>query len=719
MTDIKHKCNRHKKRRTRRLADLVSHEPFRETVDAYVRNLIAGTSVLASKRSRPSLGDCDLLVDLVVSSGSLPVEEAGKLAEGEFRKRLKAVARTWPQKRKTPPAPRQPVERNVGVLARLFGLDEVDRHVLQFVLVHDLHSPLRELTSLFEELSVDASAKVIAAAAVLPEARVLAALQPAGRLFGSGLIDVVEGLAELSTKVSADPRLHELAFAKHLDREKVMDSFLPTASDPSLGWPDFDHVAAEAGTARELLAAALRTNRPGMNVLFYGPTGTGKTELARLIARDLSAPLYVTGSDEGGESPKWSERLAELRLGNCLVGGTSALLLFDELEDLFKWEFAGHSLAKRGSALMSKQWFNELLETNPAPTIWISNEVDGVDAAFLRRFTYAIEMPPLSARQRARVLKRHLGEPAPLTSAEVDAVAQRFDASPAQLGSAVSAARLLSPSGSPDRGTIERVLTPVVKLVTGVDAARQVHFDPSGYRIDALNSPDDLAGIAEQLAGWKASGGLGVSMCLYGPSGTGKSEFVKYVAHRMGRRIVYRRVSDLQSMWVGQCEKNIARAFREAEQDEAVLLFDEADSFLRDRRQAHASWEATQVNEFLQQLEVFRGVVACTTNLWTDLDPASLRRFVFKVEFQLLRPAQSVGMFRSVFVGDLAVDGDLLDDTALGVELGRVAPLGPGDFAAVARRLRALGRRPTSAEALALLRAEAAARGVVRKAIGY
>lgn len=88
-----------------------------------------------------------------------------------------------------------------------------------------------------------------------------------------------------------------------------------------------------------------------------------------------------------------------------------------------------------------------------------------------------------------------------------------------------------------------------------------------------------------------------------------------------------KRVSDIESCWVGVTEQNIADAFEEARKDGAVLLFDEADSFLLDRRSATRSWEMTKVNEFLQQMEVFPGVVACTTNLMDTLDQASLRRF--------------------------------------------------------------------------------------------
>jgi SpoVK/Ycf46/Vps4 family AAA+-type ATPase len=130
-----------------------------------------------------------------------------------------------------------------------------------------------------------------------------------------------------------------------------------------------------------------------------------------------------------------------------------------------------------------------------------------------------------------------------------------------------------------------------------------------------------------------------------------------------------------------------------------VLLFDEADSFLRDRERAVRSWEVTRVNEFLQQLEAFRGVVACTTNLMDDLDPAALRRFVFKVRFRPLRPEQALALFASTFPWAAGNVGQVA------AQLRTLTLVTPGDFAAVARRASALQEEP-EAEVLALWLAE-------------
>ena len=109
------------------------------------------------------------------------------------------------------------------------------------------------------------------------------------------------------------------------------------------------------------------------------------------------------------------------------------------------------------------------------------------------------------------------------------------------------------------------------------------------------------------------------------------------------------------------------------------------------------------MNEFLQQLEVFPGVVACTTNLFHSLDQASLRRFVFKIPFDFLRPEQALLAFRRT-LADFGGMGEV--PSAVESALAHIRNLTPGDFAAVRRRLLCPGRPPTAEILLAELQAE-------------
>ena len=159
--------------------------------------------------------------------------------------------------------------------------------------------------------------------------------------------------------------------------------------------------------------------------------------------------------------------------------------------------------------------------------------------------------------------------------------------------------------------------------------------------------------------------------------------------------LLVKRASDLQSMYVGECEKNLARAFREAEQDGALLLIDEVDSFLQDRRGAQPSWEVSQVNEMLTQMESFSGVFIATTNLMHGLDQAALRRFDLKVKLDFLRPEQAWALLQRHCV-QLGLAAPGMQEQA---RLARLRQLTPGDFAAVLRQ----GRFKPLADAAALV----------------
>jgi hypothetical protein len=316
--------------------------------------------------------------------------------------------------------------------------------------------------------------------------------------------------------------------------------------------------------------------------------------------------------------------------------------------------------------------------------------------------------------QRRRAWAKHLGSDSGLPDGDVDLLAQRFELSPAHIGAAVSAARLVS-GGNLDRGMLETILKPAERILYGRKAASPV-FRPDGYLPELVNTTADLLAVERRVQEWRPGDGAGVSLCLFGAPGTGKSEFVRYLAHRAGRPLEVRRASDILDKYVGGTEQNIAAAFEAALRDEALLLFDEADSFLQDRGGAHRSWEVTAVNEFLQQLEVFPGVVACTTNLFDKLDQASLRRFVFKIEFKFLRPEQSLLAFRRT-LGDLGYTGEV--PAAAEIELTRIPNLTPGDFAAVKRRLTGRGRPASSESLLAELQAEVRVKSSSKGKIGF
>ncbi len=157
--------------------------------------------------------------------------------------------------------------------------------------------------------------------------------------------------------------------------------------------------------------------------------------------------------------------------------------------------------------------------------------------------------------------------------------------------------------------------------------------------------------------------------------------------------------------------------FEEAQSENAVLLLDEADSFLRSRQRAERSYEVTEVNEMLQGMERFGGLFICTTNLFDELDEAALRRFTFKIQFRPLRAEQRDAMFVVEALGGEA--GRLTAEQR--DRLAALDQLAPGDFAAVKRQVDVLGVDFEADEFLAQLESEHRVKPGVRerRAIGF
>jgi len=455
-----------------------------------------------------------------------------------------------------------------------------------------------------------------------------------------------------------------------LDRAPAADGDLLSAlvgarQVTHLGLDDFAHVR-EAGFLVRLLAGALAERAMGVNILIHGPPGTGKTELARVLAGAVRAPLHAIGeADEDGEEPTRWERVHALQLAQrALTGQAQAVLLFDEMEDMIGDSQRGQGdwFARRQG---SKVFINRMLECNPLPVIWTTNALGNVDDAILRRMSFVVRMghPPRSAA--LRMAERIAGDEGVIVG---PAIAALIDQAP-ETGSVLRvAARVALLSGERDGGAL--AAGSLVRALRGGEMPVAVD---DAIDLDLFETDRSLAVLLANVA---ASGAADVSLLLSGPPGTGKTALAHHFARSLDRPLLVKRASDLLSKWVGGTERAIAEAFDEARHLDSVLLFDEADSLLFDRRQARTSWEVGQINEMLTWLDRHPLPVVAATNHPDQLDPASLRRFVFKVRLAPLGPER----LAKAFVHHFAM--------AAPNRLANLRNLTPGDFAVVARQLR-------------------------------
>jgi transitional endoplasmic reticulum ATPase len=471
---------------------------------------------------------------------------------------------------------------------------------------------------------------------------------------------------------------------------------------------DYGHLTTSLVLLRPYLRQAVATGRRGVNIFLYGPPGTGKTQLARVIAGELRCELFdVSSENEEGDAVTGERRLRAYRAAQTLLQARRAVVVFDEIEDVFNdgCEFFG----KKSTAQTRKAWMNRMLEDSPVPTFWLSN-TRRIDAAFIRRFDMVIEVPVPPRSQRQHIAERICGDlvgPDFLERmAEADALA------PALVSRATSVVR--SFGHTLDKKGVEGALDHLIgNTLEAQGHTRLLRNDPSRlpttYDLAFLNPDTDFSAMAQGLQESKSG-----RLCLYGPPGTGKTAFGRWLAQQLDLPLQVKRASDILSPYLGMTERNLAAAFREAELDGALLMIDEVDSFLRDRKEAKQSWEVTQVNEMLTQMEAFPGVFIASTNLMDGLDQAALRRFDAKVRFDFLTAAQSAAMLRS-HCRELGLGLPAqIEETAV----GRIVNLAPGDFAALMRQHR-FRRIEGVGQLVDMLKAEAALKTGSKRPIGF
>lgn len=572
--------------------------------------------------------------------------------------------------------------QNLDALSGLIGLTSIEREILGMAILIHAETVMDSLCEVIgTELLGHTATRIVAPMLRYKHELIAEALKRDAKLYTTGLLSIdmngrfsLRQLIDLLTDSFAARMLTPLDDIRHL-----IEGFVKPVTASVLHAQDYEHIQADFKITRSLLANAVNDREKGVNILVYGKPGTGKTEFVRMLAAELKVQLMeISPNNLAGEPVTPIRRIRSFRVAQAFFHDQPTLLMFDECAEILQLE--PFSLNEGDEAKVPrKSWINKMLESNLIPTIWITNSISGFDVAYLRRFCMCFEMPTPSQEYRLRMLNSAFQDS--ISPQACTKIAKSKDVLPALVYQAASMVKSIGAAES--EVAREAMATHLINNKLKIEGKPQIilrsddAFDVEEFKPGWMNTDVDLDALRQSLQ----DSGAG-RICLYGPPGTGKTAFGKWVAQRLDRENMVVKASELISPFLGETESNIAQAFSQARQQRAILQFDEVDSFLQARQKATHQWEVTQVNEMLTQMENFDGIFIASTNLFENLDEASLRRFDMAIKIDFMKPEASCEMF----IKTCEKLGISQIDPALEKSISQLRGLTPGDFEQVRRR---------------------------------
>ncbi|MFD7258438.1 ATP-binding protein [Streptomyces sp. NPDC059874] len=506
-------------------------------------------------------------------------------------------------------------------LERMFGLSGADQELLQLAFAVAVDPSVATLCAYLAEqpwASEPLAARIFGHGRPAP--------WPADSpLFGWRLLERCPTAPGAPDAIVCDPRITAwLLGLDHLDPALVSRARLVPCHDPLSGWP----VDETVSLLRRILEADPQAQ---LRVVVRGLPGSGRHTFAALVAAHaglhaLAVDLTVGAAGSRLGPDQQPDPVAEPEAAEIVVRGTRQAFL--------------DGAAPVWSGL--RDWRALAAAPGPFPLEFVVAEPGARPPASPDRAEHVVDMPTAATGDRQRLWAAYLPGAADWPAGELEQLAARFRATPAEI---CAAAAVAPSSGSEAAEALRHAAAD--QRATGLAQYLECPFEPADLVVPTRlrGELDDLVFEAsERTRFWEGPGprrlfptGRALAALFSGPPGTGKTMAAQVIAGRLGFDLWRVDLSTVVSKYVGETAENIERLLRQAAGADVVLLFDEADALYGKRtaeiRDAQDRYVNMDTGHLMVALENHDGVVLLATNHKGAIDPAFLRRLRYVIDF--------------------------------------------------------------------------------------
>ena len=523
-------------------------------------------------------------------------------------------------------------KRKIDEICKMFLFNELEKSIFTFLVTHD------RINASWQTMSDVENYKIITYYFSIPTSEVL----KIGKKFNN--LNLTEENFNLLNGKTRDYFQTEST----LTIKDIQEVYFKSLDEAIIPMEKHGEIMEQHLPILEKIFKGYKAGEP-FNILLYGEPGTGKTSFAHSLAKhfDACASLIAQNSiteDQEEVLCDSSYRFAALQICDRQKVDRKWMIV-DEADNLMDSNSGGlFSFWGTAPVDKTKGTMNTVMESLHHPCIWITNCDSGrIAESTKRRFSYAIKFDKLSPQRRKHIWKSavEIKKLEGIISDElIETMNDKYPISAGGVDLALTAVkRAMEKQKKMDTKDASYLMEDVLKShckLMDIDINSKSDKRRRFYSLEALNIKGSISleSIVKAVKRFHYGEGKRVTMLFSGAPGSGKTEFVKYLGQESGLPVITKMGSDLLDMYVGNSEKLIRAAFQQAAASKSILFMDEIDGLLRSRAGARNSWEVTQVNEILHQMEIFEGILVCATNHGKNLDPASIRRFAFKLNFE-------------------------------------------------------------------------------------